>query len=74
MIGRAVRRPDFRPNPAEVAELIEVPLHVLRDEAIHFIEERETPAGPLIMHSYRVGLYNIWGATGRILYVFLTNT
>src|SRR5438105_3111583 len=30
----------FRPNPDEVAELIEVPLDALRDEAIHRTEPR----------------------------------
>jgi 8-oxo-dGTP pyrophosphatase MutT (NUDIX family) len=74
VIGRAERRPDFVPNPHEVAELIEVPLRALRDTAIYHTEERNTPFGSLIMHSYQYGPYNIWGATGRILNVFLAAT
>jgi 8-oxo-dGTP pyrophosphatase MutT (NUDIX family) len=72
VVGRAARRPDFTPNPYEVAELIEVPLASLRDEAIHFTEERTASFGTFTLHSYRYGPYNIWGATGRILHVFLS--
>ena len=71
VLGRAATRPDFRPNPYEVAELIEVPVAALRDPAIHRTETHPTPRGPVMVHYYQYGLYNIWGATARILYTFL---
>jgi 8-oxo-dGTP pyrophosphatase MutT (NUDIX family) len=71
VVGQALLRPTFVPNPAEVAELIEVPLAGLRDPAIHRTETHPTPRGPVVVHYYQYGPYNIWGATARILYTFL---
>jgi len=73
VIGRAAQRPAFRPNPGEVAEVIEVPVAGLRDPAIHRSEPRDTPWGRLDVHYYQYGPYNIWGATARILHLFLAN-
>jgi 8-oxo-dGTP pyrophosphatase MutT (NUDIX family) len=73
VIGRAARRPAFTPNPAEVAEVIELPLAGLRDPAIHRTELRDTPWGRHDIHYYQYGPYNIWGATARILQLFLAN-
>lgn len=73
VIGRATRRPEFRPNPAEVAEVIELPLAALRDLAVYHTEERVTPRGPDLVHYYVVGSYTIWGATARILRLYLTD-
>ncbi len=63
----------FRPNPDEVAELIEVPLDALRDEAIHRTEARTVKGQTFTIHYYTHGPYEIWGATGRIIYEFLGN-
>jgi 8-oxo-dGTP pyrophosphatase MutT (NUDIX family) len=71
VLGRAEARPDFTPNPREVAELIEVPVAALREAAIHRTETHLTPRGPVNVHYYQHGPYNIWGATARILYTFL---
>ena len=71
VVGQALVRPAFVPNPAEVAELIEVPLAALRDPAIHRTQTHATPRGPVVVHYYQYGSYNIWGATARILYTFL---
>ena len=71
VLGHTPTRPDFRPNPAEVAELIEVPVAALRDPTIHRTETHPTPRGPVVVHYYQHGLYNIWGATARILATFL---
>ncbi len=62
----------FRPNPNEVAELIEVPLSALRDEAIHRTELRTVNGITHSIHYYNYGPYEIWGATGRIIYEFLS--
>jgi 8-oxo-dGTP pyrophosphatase MutT (NUDIX family) len=61
----------FRPNEDEVAELIEVPLDALRDEAIHRTELRTVNGVTHHIHYYTYGPYEIWGATGRIIYEFL---
>ena len=73
VIGRAAARPAFRPNPAEVAEVIEAPLSALRDPDIYRRELRETAWGTFDIHYYQFGPYNIWGATARILQLFLEN-
>ena len=35
-------------------------------------ETHETLRGPVVVHYYQVGPYNIWGATARIVYTFLS--
>jgi 8-oxo-dGTP pyrophosphatase MutT (NUDIX family) len=62
----------FTPSADEVAEVIEVPLSALRDEAIHHTKPYTAPDGlQYDIHYYTYGPYEIWGATGRILYEFL---
>jgi 8-oxo-dGTP pyrophosphatase MutT (NUDIX family) len=61
----------FKPNPHEVAEIIEVPLDALRDDAIHRTEVRTVNGVTHHVHYYLYGPYEIWGATGRIIYEFL---
>lgn len=61
----------FRPNAAEVAEVIEVPLAALRDPSIHRTEQRTRDNIVYILHFYQYGPYEIWGATGRIIFEFL---
>jgi len=69
VIGRADARPHFRPNPEEVAEVIELPLSALRDPGIYHTKER----GSGVVHYFEVGRYTIWGATARILQLFLAD-
>lgn len=61
----------FRPNADEVAEVIEVPLSVLRDPSIHHTEQRTHSNVTYELHFYDYGQYEIWGATGRIIHEFL---
>src|SRR2546426_627494 len=63
----------FKPNPHEVAEIIEVPLGALRDDAIHRTEMRTVNGVTHHIHYYVYGPYEIWGATGRIIYEFLNS-
>ncbi len=74
VIGRAIARPAFTPSPGEVAEVIELPLAGLRDPAIYRCAWRETPGGRQPMHTFQYGPHNIWGATARILHLFLEIT
>jgi 8-oxo-dGTP pyrophosphatase MutT (NUDIX family) len=60
-------RPDFRPNPCEVAQLLEVPVSHLLDpsqRSVFTIQRRSlTFRAPSILF----GGYHIWGATGIML-------
>lgn len=61
----------FRPNPDEVAEVIEVPVSALRDPSIYRTETRNRDGITYNLHFYNYGPYEIWGATGRIIHEFL---
>jgi 8-oxo-dGTP pyrophosphatase MutT (NUDIX family) len=64
-IGRLAAAPTLRPDPREVAGVVEVPVRALLDPAIY----REELRGVLRQHSpvYRYGAHEIWGATARML-------
>jgi 8-oxo-dGTP pyrophosphatase MutT (NUDIX family) len=61
----------FQPNANEVAEVIEVPLRVLRDPSIHHTEQRTHNNVTYRIHFYDYDGYDIWGATARIIHEFL---
>jgi 8-oxo-dGTP pyrophosphatase MutT (NUDIX family) len=61
------RRPAFRPAPAEVAEVIEMPLALLLDPASLAEEIWEMQGGPRQVSFYRHGEHKVWGATARVL-------
>lgn len=72
-VGTLPYRPAFRANPAEVAEVIEVPIDELRNPAF-FHEEVWTLGGrPRPVQFYQHGPHQIWGATGRVVQLFLTS-
>ena len=60
-------RPDFKPSPAEVAELIEIPLRALLSPENHsshkIVRRGVTFRAPHI----QIGLHRVWGATCMIL-------
>ena len=60
-------RPVFRPSPAEVAEVIEMPLALILDPASLAEEVWELQGGPRQVSFYRHGQHKVWGATARIL-------
>ena len=66
-IAYAPRRPEFRPAPSEVAELIEVPLAVLLDPTTLAEEIWEIRGVQRQVVFYRHGEHKIWGATARVL-------
>ncbi len=72
-VGRLAAPPEYRADPAEVAEVFEAPLSVLMDPANFWQEEKTYPDGPIIVNYFRYGEHVIWGATGRILREFLDN-
>lgn len=61
------RRPVFRPDPAEVAEVLEVPLALLFDPAARREAAREHGGTPVQVPYYAVGEHQVWGATAMIL-------
>jgi 8-oxo-dGTP pyrophosphatase MutT (NUDIX family) len=61
------QRPEFRPAPAEVAEVIEVPLSLLLDPEGLAEEIWEMQNETRRVSFYRYGEHKIWGATARVL-------
>jgi len=66
-VAYAPHRPQFRPAPAEVAEVIEVPLATLLDPATPAEETWELAGASRNVHFFRYGEHKIWGATARVL-------
>lgn len=62
-----IERSEFVPNPAEIAEVIEVPIDVLITPGTRR-DQRFIRAGAVYLNpAYDVGSHTIWGATARIL-------
>jgi 8-oxo-dGTP pyrophosphatase MutT (NUDIX family) len=66
------RRPLFVPAPAEVAEVIDLPLAHLLDPATIEEEVWEYQGSQRRVCFYRYGEHKIWGATARILHQIVT--
>jgi 8-oxo-dGTP pyrophosphatase MutT (NUDIX family) len=60
-------RPAWRPNRAEVAELLEVPLSVICDSAHHGRHSRRQRGVDFSAPHIQWGRHHIWGATAMIL-------
>jgi 8-oxo-dGTP pyrophosphatase MutT (NUDIX family) len=61
------RRPDWRPDPAEVAQLMEIPLAHLLDPASLGSHRREQRGESYVTPHFTWQSYRIWGATFAIL-------
>jgi 8-oxo-dGTP pyrophosphatase MutT (NUDIX family) len=70
-VACASRRPAFHPDPKEVAELLDVPLHLLLDPATRREEDWLWRGAPLRVPFYAVGEHKVWGATAIMLAEFL---
>lgn len=72
-VGRILRPSPypFVHSEIEVAEIIEVPLAHLQDEANTVTEQRTYQGREITAYSFRYGDHLIWGATARILKQFL---
>jgi 8-oxo-dGTP pyrophosphatase MutT (NUDIX family) len=71
-VAHVPRRPAFRPAPAEVAEVIDLPVSHLLDPATLDEEVRDFQGVPRRVSFYRFGEHKIWGATARILHQIVT--
>ncbi len=70
-IGLLLPGTEFRANPLEVAELLEVPLRELQNPAIFRIEERVVDQKVHPVYYYQWRSHTIWGLTGRIVKTLL---
>ncbi len=64
-------RPSFRPDPLEVAALLEVPLDHLLDPLNRREEDWVWRGFPIHVPFYVVGEHKVWGATAIVLAEFL---
>ncbi|HEX6261404.1 MAG TPA: CoA pyrophosphatase [Actinomycetota bacterium] len=62
-------RPELRPNPMEVAEVLELPLELLA--AVERLERVVWEGGSYDTYVYEVNGQVVWGLTGRILHHLL---
>lgn len=67
VVAYAAGRPAFVPNPAEVAEIIEVPLSHLLDPAVRREEIWQSDGTDRLVPFYAVGGHKVWGATAMML-------
>ncbi|MGC8782643.1 MAG: NUDIX hydrolase [Anaerolineae bacterium] len=66
-VACAAARPDFIPNPGEVAEIIEVPLALLLDPTTRREEAWDLRGAAVQVPFYAVGPHKVWGATAMVL-------
>ena len=66
------RRPAFRPAPAEVAEVIDLPLARVLDPSTLKEEVWDFQGTPRRVSFYHHGAHKVWGATARILHQLAT--
>jgi len=57
----------LRPSTDEIEETVPVPLAVFRDPSNLRIELRERDGRPYEVYHFTYGVYDIWGATARII-------
>jgi len=67
VVATAARRPDFRPSPREVAEVIEVPLGHLLDPRNIKSEKWPLRGLDVMVPYYYFQGHKIWGATAMVL-------
>jgi 8-oxo-dGTP pyrophosphatase MutT (NUDIX family) len=72
LVAFAAKRPDFIPNPNEVAEVIEAPLSRLLDPAARCEETWTWQDTGRLVPFYAVDEHKVWGATAMILCELLT--
>jgi 8-oxo-dGTP pyrophosphatase MutT (NUDIX family) len=72
-VARLAAPPEYKPDPDEVAEVLEVQVSVLSRSDVYQEEEWPAPDGTGSVRRcvFRYGEHVIWGATARILREFL---
>jgi 8-oxo-dGTP pyrophosphatase MutT (NUDIX family) len=69
-VGYSSTRPDFRPDPIEVAEVLEMSLYDLLNDNIKATERWTLQGMELDVSFYRLGDHSVWGATAILLSEF----
>ncbi len=69
-VGQVNYRPDFKCDPREVAELIEVPLSTLFDPTVVKREPWTLRGTQVEVPFFQIGSHKVWGATAMILSEF----
>ena len=72
LVAYAPQHPAFHPDPKEVAELLDVALHLLLDPATRREEDWTWRGAPLHVPFYAVGEHKVWGVTAIVLAEFMT--
>ena len=72
IVGFAPATIELAADPTEVEEVFEVPLSTLANPANHMMQILEHRGVRFEDHRYFAGTRVIWGATGRILRIFLS--
>jgi len=67
VVATTTSRPDFRPNPQEVAEIIELPLSHLLDPKNKQEEWQWLRGQSVLIPFFEFNGYQIWGATAMVL-------
>lgn len=70
MVGYVPVRPAWRPDPAEVADVLECPLRWLLDDARKVEEDWDFNGAAIRVRWYNVHGHKVWGATAIILSEF----
>lgn len=71
VVGWTPTRPPFVAQEAEVAALIEVPLHRLLDDAARRYATRTLHGAHITVPYFSLGGYEVWGATAMMLAEFV---
>jgi len=71
VVGFMRERPDFRPNPGEVARILEIPLATLEDAATLRRETRRLREQDYEVPFFDLDGEKVWGATAMVLAEFL---
>jgi 8-oxo-dGTP pyrophosphatase MutT (NUDIX family) len=69
-VGAVDKPPDFHPDPAEVAEMLEFPLPLLLDDSIKDMERWNLRGTEMDVPFYRVNGQIVWGATAAMISEF----
>jgi hypothetical protein len=72
VLAYTLTRPDFRPDPTEVEQLLEIPLDAFLDKNAKQEKEIDVfPALTMKVPCYFINGHVIWGATAMMLSEFL---
>lgn len=69
-VGYIAYRPEWHPDPYEVAEVIETPLRILLDDGIKQRDTREYKGMSFEYSIYQINGHRVWGATAVMLSEF----